>query len=215
MIHLPTEDIIAIIARYSTRIRSFAHRWISFCFRERKRPKPAGPVVDRLVHRFVRRFGRFLPDRQLFRVVLPSWWTTADRSVRATSGSDERASDRNTTPALSPVRTAVVRFRELRWNRGQNVRWEVGHLRDIGADSQTRGPGASLGSPPRERSSISGGFRDFEGQKKDGKKPQRSQRDRSRRLQFVTIVHSTMWTVLHEPRKTYIDSLKLPRWHPL
>lgn len=82
-------------------------------------------------------------------MVLPSRREIADGSVHPTSRGDERRTDGHgdTAPAVSPVRASAVRLRQLRGDRGQNVGGETRHLRDIGADSQARGPGAGIGDP--------------------------------------------------------------------
>lgn len=93
-------------------------------------------MVDRLVHRFIRWPRRLFPHRQLFGMVLPSWWKVTIGSLFSTERGDQRAGgDRNTTPALSLVRATLVRFCELWRDNGQDFRGEGGHICDIGATS--------------------------------------------------------------------------------
>lgn len=102
-------------------------------------------MVDSLVHRLVRRPGGILPHRQLLRMVLPTGRTTPRDAVRAAYRGDEFARRRgDPAAALSPVRSAIVRFRQLRRHRGQDDRRKARHLRDLGADATAGGAGAGV-----------------------------------------------------------------------
>lgn len=106
-------------------------------------------MVDRMVHRFVRRLSSLLSHSELFRVVLPSRWKGVNGALRPEGGSDQRwtSCDRDAAASISPVRATSVRLRQLRWDRGQDFRRETRHLRDIGADSPAGGAGTCLESP--------------------------------------------------------------------
>lgn len=111
-----------------------------------REPESAGSMVDSVVHRLVRWPRRFLPDRQLFGMVLPSRGASAELDVRAARGYRRTAARRcgrhrchgNAAAALSPIRTAALRLGELRRARRQSVRRENRHIRYIGAGSQHR-----------------------------------------------------------------------------
>uniref|UniRef100_A0ABD2WJ22 Uncharacterized protein n=1 Tax=Trichogramma kaykai TaxID=54128 RepID=A0ABD2WJ22_9HYME len=111
--------------------------------------RPPGPVVDRLVHRLVRRPRGLLPDRQLLGVVLPTGRATAHRAVHAARRDHQHAARRRgrgpvaAAAALSPVRAAVLHDPRLpghlegqagRAEPGRERRWrperEARHLRD-------------------------------------------------------------------------------------
>lgn len=121
-----------------------AHR-SPFCYSQQRPAEPTGSVVDSLVHRLVWRPGGVLPHRQLLRVVLSTGWSTSGSALRSTRRDDQH--DRghgDPAAALSPVRPAFLRLRQLRRDRRQDVRREAGHLRDLGAGPQAGGAGASV-----------------------------------------------------------------------
>lgn len=129
----------------------FFHRRIYLCFRRGGRSKSTGSLVDRLVHRFIRRPRRFFPHRQLFGMVLSSWWKVTIGPLFSTKRRDQRTgSNRNTTPTLSFVRATLVRFCELWRDNGQDFWREGRHICDISATSQTCGTGTSLNFPRRD-----------------------------------------------------------------
>lgn len=122
-----------------------AHR-SPFCCSQRRPAEPTGSVVDSLVHRLVWRPGSVLPHRQLLWMVLSTGWSTIDSALRATCRDNKHNwSYGDPAATLSPFRPAFLRFRQLRWNRGQDVWREAGHLCDLGADPQAGGASASVG----------------------------------------------------------------------
>lgn len=102
-------------------------------------------MVNSLVYRLVRRPGGVLPDRQLFRVVLSTWRAPPSGTLRPACRNDKYPwSYGNPTAALSPVRAAILRFRQLRRDRQQDDQREAGYLRDLGTDPQIDDAGACV-----------------------------------------------------------------------
>lgn len=138
-------DLSILKYNYPTIInQQFPHKSL-LCSSQGRPAEPVGPLVDSLVHRFVRRPGSVFPHRQLLRVVLPTGRKTPRNAVHAAHRSDKFTGSRgDPAAALSPVRAAALRLRQLRRHRGQNVRREARHLRDLGAGSTTCDAGAGV-----------------------------------------------------------------------
>lgn len=102
-------------------------------------------MVDSLVHRLVRRSSGVFPHRQLFRMVLSAERSTSNSALRATCGGDKHIrSHGDSAAALSPVRAAFLRFRQLQRDRRQDDRREARHLRNLSADPQADDAGTSV-----------------------------------------------------------------------
>lgn len=128
-----------------------AHR-SPFCYSQQRPTEPLGSMVDSLVHRIVRRLGGVLPHRQLLRMVLSTGRSTSGSALCTTCRDNEHnRSYGDPAAALSLVRPAFLRFRQLRRHRRQDVRREIGHLCDLGADPQAGGAGASVGGLEKDR----------------------------------------------------------------